>query len=158
MPEPPTDLWEPPLDVRGSVRTMDKREAPTYKPAAYRGETVKPAAESASAKPAESRRVLRPLKAWTEAVDRVRATSPMAASFLVSAKAYTTEGGGVVVKLESDFIRSMVSREGAPEALRAALSVCMERKLSEADIQYEVEDAKVRDEFLLDLILEAAEE
>ena len=158
MSEPPMDLWEPPLDMRGSVRPLDKREAPAYTPAAPGGEAPKPAAKPMSVKPAESRRVLRPLKAWTEAVDRVRATSPMAASFLVSAKAYTTENGGVVVKLESDFIRSMISREGAPEALRAALSVCLGRKLGETDIQYEVEDVKVSDESLLDLIIEAAEE
>ena len=107
---------------------------------------------------ASAKRVLRPLKAWTEAVDRVRATSPMAASFLVSAKAYTTEDGRVVIKLESDFIRTMVSREGAPEALRAALSVCLGRKLDVSDILYEVDETKPAEGSLLDLIIEATEE
>ena len=83
----------------------------------------------------------------------------MAASFLISAKAYTTEDGRVVVKLDSDFARGMVSREGAPEALRAALSVCLSRKLDTADILYEVEDNRVKqDGSLIDLIIEAAEE
>ena len=82
----------------------------------------------------------------------------MAASFLVSAKAYTTEDGRVVVKLESDFVRSMVSREGAPEALRAALAVCLRRKLEERDVLYEVEETKEGDASLIDLIIEAAEE
>ncbi len=158
MPEPPPDLWEPPVDMRGPVPSTDKREAPTHRSAAPVGAAAKPAAAPTSVKPAESRRILRPLKSWTEAVDRVRATSPMAASFLVSAKAYTTEEGGVVVKLESDFIRTMISREGAPEALRAALSVCLGRRLEGGDILYEVEDVKKTDASLLDLILEAAEE
>jgi hypothetical protein len=82
----------------------------------------------------------------------------MAASFLVSAKAYTTEDGRVVIKLESDFIRTMVSREGAPEALRAALSVCLNRKLDTPDILYEIEATQQSEGSLLDLIIEASEE
>ena len=129
--------------------------APVHGPAAPQRSGVKPTPPPA---PAESKRILRPIKTWTEAVDRVRDTSRMAASFLVSAKAYTTEDGRVVVKLESDFIRSMVSREGAPEALRAALSVCLNRKLGEADILYEVDAGKKNEGALIDLIIEAAEE
>ncbi len=109
------------------------------------------------AAPAGSRRVLRPLRAWYEAVDRVRATSPMAASFLALAKAYTTEDGKVVVKPDSDFSRDMMIREGAPEALRAALSVCFGRRLENGDITYEVEQEVAADGSLLDLIIEAAE-
>ena len=49
--------------------------------------------------------------------------------------------------------------EVAPEALRAALSVCLSRKLDTADILYEVEDNRVKqDGSLIDLIIEAAEE
>ena len=53
----------------------------------------------------------------------------------------------------------MVSREGAPEALRAALSVCLGRKLEIPDILYEVEDNRVKTkDSLIDLIIEAADE
>lgn len=118
-----------------------------------------PAPKSGSPMPVgEAKRILRPLRTWSEAVDRVRATSPMAASFLISAKAYTTEDGKVVVKLDSDFKRQMISREGAPEALRAALSVCLNRRLEECDILYEVEDGQKAEDSLLDLIIEAVEE
>lgn len=162
LPEFPSDLWEPPVDMRSSDRTVDRPMGRREAPARGAEDPVGAAAGSAAVphpeKPAEARRILRPLKSWTEAVDRVRATSPMAASFLVSAKAYTTETGEVVVKLESDFIRTMISREGAPEALRAALSVCLGRKLEGGDILYEVEDVKKTDASLLDLIIEAAEE
>jgi phage-related protein len=66
--------------------------------------------------------------------------------------------GRVVVKMDSSFARDMVTREGAPEALRAALSVCLNRKLETADILIEVEEEKKRDGSLIDLIIEAAEE
>ena len=164
MPEPPMDLWEPPVDTFEPMQSPPKRNVsvsapaakPTMVPAASKSATVPQTAPVSPA--AATKRVLRPLKVWTEAVDRVRATSPMAASFLVSAKTYTTEDGRVVVKLESDFIRTMVSREGAPEALRAALSVCMGRKLDVSDILYEVDEAKPTEGSLLDLIIEATEE
>ena len=164
MPEPPMDLWEPPVDAFEPMQSPQRRDVPVSAPA------PKPTAAPAASKPAAApkavpatpataaKRVLRPLKVWTEAVDRVRATSPMAASFLVSAKAYTAEDGRVVIKLESDFIRTMVSREGAPEALRAALSVCLGRKLEVSDILYEVDETKPAEESLLDLIIEATEE
>ena len=150
-----------------------RREAPTPKPApAQRAETptVQPAEKKTAPvqapKPAPAvpqasatQRVRRPLRSWTEAVDRVKATSRMAASFLISAKAYTTEDGKVVVKLDSTFARDMVSREGAPEALRAALSVCLGRKLETTDILYEVEDNRAKAQgSLIDLIIEATEE
>jgi hypothetical protein len=82
----------------------------------------------------------------------------MAASFLISAKAYTTEAGQVVVKMDSTFARDMVAREGAPEALRGALSVILGRMLDASDILYEVEDSKQIGTSLIDLIIEAAEE
>ncbi len=105
-----------------------------------------------------TQRVLRPLRTFTEAVERVRATSPMAASFLMTAKAYTTEDGRVVIKLSGEFERSMVSREGAPEALRTSLSLLLGRKLDSADILLEVENTKESHGSLLDLIIEAVEE
>ena len=137
-------------EKKAEKKPAEKKAAPAQAP--------KPAPAAPQA-PAPAQRVLRPLRSWTEAVDRVKATSRMAASFLISAKAYTTENGKVVVKLDSTFARDMVSREGAPEALRAALSVCLGRKLEVADILYEVEDNRVKTkDSLIDLIIEASEE
>ena len=177
FPDMPPDLWEPPADygMTEPAPPPAKREAPTPKPAPVQrtepptarpaekrtapAQATQPAPAPAQTSAPATQRVLRPLRSWTEAVDRVKATSRMAASFLISAKAYTTEDGKVVVKLDSDFARGMVSREGAPEALRAALSVCLGRKLETADILYEVEDNRVRaGGSLIDLIIEAAEE
>ncbi len=105
-----------------------------------------------------TQRVLRPIRTWTEAVQRVRATSPMAASFLLSAKAYTTDDGCVVIKLDSEFALGMIVREGAPEALRAALSVLLGRKLESTDILMEPVTAEKATDSLIDLIIDAVEE
>ncbi len=167
LPDMPPDLWEPPVDYGMAEPTPPpvRREAPTPKPAPAKPmpTQVPPASPKAPATPPPApsggQRVLRPLRVWTEAVERVKTTSRMAASFLISSKGYTTEDGRVVVKLDSTFARDMVSREGAPEALRAALSVCLSRKLEITDILYEVEDNRVKqDGSLIDLIIEAAEE
>ena len=164
--EPPVDLFEPtqptpPASVRQEApapKAPPARTAPTpaQKPAPQ-GAPVAPVAPVAPAAPG-GQRVLRPLRSWTEAVERVKSTSRMAASFLISAKAYTTEDGKVVVKLDSTFARDMVAREGAPEALRGALSVILGRMLEASDILYEVEDSKKMNASLIDLIIEAAEE
>ena len=174
LPDMPPDLWEPPMDYPVSPtppppverEAAVERPAPVQKATPFEGKSapkadpIKPNLSPAGA-PASSgaQRVLRPLRVWTEAVERVKATSRMAASFLISAKAYTTEDGKVVIKLDSSFARDMVSRENAPEALRSALSVCLGRKLEITDILYEVEDTRIKVQgALIDLILEAAEE
>ena len=131
--------------------------------------TVSPVEESAMSAPPPpavtasepsfdpARRVLKPLRSWNEVVERVRETSRMAASFLIAAKAYTTEAGGVVIKLEDAFMRDMINREGTPEALRAALSLQLGKKLDATDILYEIDGEKKTEGSLIDLIIEAAE-
>lgn len=156
-PTPPPARREAPAPKPAPAQ---RAVAPTLQPAEKKAAPVQaPKPAPAPTQASATQRVLRPLRSWTEAVDRVKATSRMAASFLISAKAYTTEDGKVVVKLDSTFARDMVSREGAPEALRAALSVCLGRKLEIPDILYEVEDNRTKaNGSLIDLIIEAAEE
>lgn len=152
---PLTDL---PPDLPEPAPVQDMVTPPVVLPASRPAPVSLTKPTSAPISPVQAaQRVLRPLRTWTEAVERVRATSPMAASFLISAKAYTTEEGQVIVKLDSDFKQEMVSKEGAPEALRAALSVCLGRKLDTADIRYELEKPKGDGTDPLDLIIEAAE-
>ncbi len=177
---PPFDFGEPPVELcapalapppsspaSGKAAVAPSPSPATDKPAPPPAPEPPKTAEEAKitanatvpppAKTGAQPRVLRPIRTWTEAVDRVRATSKMAASFLIHAKAYTTEQGQVVVKLDSEFARDMLTREGAPEALRAALSLCLGRRMELSDILYEAEAAKPADDSLLDLILEAAE-
>ncbi len=177
---PPFDPGEPPMEIMdptpspAPVKPVPPPKVPVTptptpaprapEPPPHTAQTPKPAqntAKSTVAQPPDTvakPRVLRPLRTWSEAVERVRDTSKMAASFLIRAKAYTTDEGQVVVKLDSDFTRDMVSREGAPEALRAALSVCLGRRLEIADILYETETGQTSESTLLDLIIEAAED
>ncbi len=158
----PMDFEEPADDDQIAFPLTEPCESPappkSAPPVAPAPPPASPPPTLASPSSAPARRVLRPLRTWSEAVDRVRTTSPMAASFLGAAKAYTTEDGRVVVKFESDFALSMVSREGAPEALRAALSVLLERKLETADILLEADAGASAPESLLDQIIEAVEE
>ena len=158
QPTPPPVKREAPAQTSAPVQKPTQPVAPARRAEPIQAPPPPTAAPKAPAAPG-GQRVLRPLRVWTEAVERVKATSRMAASFLISAKAYTTEDGKVVIKLDSTFARDMVSREGAPEALRGALSVCLSRKLESTDILYEVEDHRVKtDGSLIDLIIEAAEE
>lgn len=160
--EPPVEAYAPPVPTPAPRRELPKaaQPAPAAAPSNPRPQPSAPdhPVKQAEPDPAPAQRVLRPLRSWTEAVERVKSTSRMAASFLVSAKAYTTESGQVVVKLDSTFARDMVAREGAPEALRGALSVLLGRKLETADILYEVEEDRKKGSSLIDLIIEASEE
>ncbi len=145
-----------PVDVSSSCETSAAEPTPTP----LKAEIASTQRSETSTSP--DRRILRPLRTWTEAVDRVRAASPMAAAFLMKAHAYTTgsdDGDAVkiVVKLGNAFECDMVTREGAPEALRAALSVMLRRKLESDSIIFEVENTQAGEDDLLDLIVEAAE-
>ena len=104
---------------------------------------------------ADSTRVLRPLRAWSEVIDRVKDSSPMAASFLRQAKAYTVEGGdSIVIKFTGEFECSMIRSGDAPEALRKALSVCLGRAVPADRITTEV-IGKVTEASPIDEILES---
>ena len=122
--------------------------------------TPKPA-KSVAPPPADEpqRRVLRPLRSWTEVVARVGEQNPMVASFFKQAKAYTTEDGKVVIKFNNDFAVNMTKQGNTPETLRAALAVAMGHPIPSDGIISEVEtDKKTSAGDMLDLILEAAEE
>ncbi len=158
----PTDNGIAPVSAAPAPAHTEARSAP---PAPSAEAHAAPSGQATSPKQAEppaaaptDRRVLRPIRTWSEVVERVRATSAIAASFLIAAKAYTADDGRVVIKLESDFVRSMVRRAEAPEAIRAALSVCLARKLDGADILYEVDSDPKTESSLIDLIIEAVEE
>ncbi|MBQ7317182.1 MAG: DNA polymerase III subunit gamma/tau [Clostridia bacterium] len=118
-----------------------------------------PAAPAISVPEETNRRVLRPLRAWSEVVARIAERNAMVAPFFRQAKAYTTEDGQVVIKFTSEFAIGMTKRDGIPEALRAALSMLLDRPIPAEHILTEVEqEQNVSKDSMLDLILEAAEE
>ncbi len=118
-----------------------------------------PVKQPAPASTEPNRRVLRPLRAWSEVIARVAERNPMVAPFFKQAKAYTAEDGQVVIKFSNEFALGMTHKDDTAETLRAALAVALGRPISPDGVVTEVEnDQKASSDSMLDLILEAAEE
>ncbi len=108
----------------------------------------------------KNRRILRPLRAWSEVVAHVAERNPMVAPFFKQAKAYTTEDHQIVIKYGNEFALGRAQNGDAPELLRAALAMALGRPVPAEHLITEVENNRPRSsgEDMLDLILEAAEE
>jgi hypothetical protein len=121
-------------------------------------ETQKAApAPKAQAVDTEGKRVLRPLRAWPEVVDRVTQQSGMAASFLKTAQAYTEGESRVIVRFDNDFALMMIDKGDAKDIMRGALSVCLQREVKEKDLVCEVKP-KANEANALDEIIEELEQ
>ena len=111
-----------------------------------------PAAKTADT---EGKRILRPLRAWPEVVERVTQQSGMAASFLKTAQAYTEGESRVIVRFDNDFALMMVDKGDGKDIMRGALSVCLQREVKDKDLICEVKprasEASALDEIIEDL-------
>ena len=105
----------------------------------------------------EGKRVLRPLRAWPEVVERVTRQSGMAASFLKTAACYTEGESRVIIRFDNDFALMMIDRGDAKDILRGALSVCLQREVKERDLVCEVKP-KESEANALDEIIEELEQ
>ncbi len=103
------------------------------------------------------KRVLRPLRAWPEVVERVTQQDAMSASFLKTAQAYTEGERTVIVRFENEFMLMMIDRGDAKDILRGALSVCLQREVREKDLMCEVKP-KTTEVSALDEIIEELEQ
>jgi hypothetical protein len=119
--------------------------------------SVKTPAPQASAVDTAGKRILRPLRAWPEVVERVTKQDGMAASFLKTAQAYTEGENTVIVRFENDFMLMMIDRGDAKDMLRGALSVCLQREVREKDLVCEVKP-KTAEANALDEIIEELEQ
>ncbi len=121
-----------------------KAEQPKNEPApAAKVQETRPVAAPRTAPTAASvdtagKRVLRPLRAWQEVVERVTQQDPMSASFFQSAQAYTEGERTVIIRFDNDFALMMIDRGDAKDMLRGALSVCLQREVKEKDLICEV--------------------
>ena len=114
---------------------------------------------NANVEPASDKtRTLRPIRAWNEVVSRIAEGHPVPASFFKTAKAFTADDGRIVIKFEGDFQRMMAERDGGLDAIRGALSFCLQKQITQADIVIETQSVAQSDDTLLDLILDAADE
>ena len=141
--EPPAEMVSTPAPAVMPVKAQPPKQ-PTAAP--------KPMGESA-----EGKRVLRPLRAWTEVVERVTVQNPMAASFLAGARAFTEGESRVIVRFDNDFSLMMIDKGDTKDTLRGALSVCLQREVREKDLVCEVVPKEKQAE-ALDEIIEALEE
>ena len=129
--------------------------APREAAAAPAADRHAPGAAVPTAENAAPRRVLRPLRGWMEAVERLGQSDVMLASFCRQAEAYTTGEGTVLVRFSSGFARDMVSKDGG-ERLRAALSATMKQELPSEKLVLEVSTQHTSS--AMDEIIEAVED
>ncbi|MBQ8440491.1 MAG: DNA polymerase III subunit gamma/tau [Clostridia bacterium] len=132
-------------------------EAPVKK-APTKIETPVPSAapimEMPASKPQQTgeRRVLKPMRNWMEAVEKICRSDPMSAGFVKNAKAFTMENGNVVVRFPDPFSFSMMEKDDARDRLRMALSTVLRREVGDRmlimEIAGEQKNASVIDEIL----------
>ncbi len=107
--------------------------------------------------PPSDKRVLRPMRNFMEVVERIGRSAPMDASFVKSARAYTTEDGCVIVRFENNFTMQMIEHADARDRLRAALSAVLRREVGDRQLILEVA-GKTAEASVIDEILELSDE
>lgn len=113
---------------------------------------------TASIAPSNSeKRILKPIRNWMEAVERVGRSAPMLAGFVKSSRAYTTEDERVIVRFENSFSMSMMEKDDARDRLRAAVSAILRREVGDRALIFEV-IGKPSEKSAIDEIIEASEE
>jgi DNA polymerase-3 subunit gamma/tau len=105
---------------------------------------------------APQKRVLRPLRNWMEAVERLGTSDAMLSSFCRAASAYTTEDERILIRFTSEFALNMAKINGGEDKLRGALSVALRREIPSSALILEVQAANQKS--ALDEIIEAANE
>lgn len=118
-------------------------------------ESQKP--DTVAAKVNEVKRVLRPLRGWTEVVDRIGHSDQMLAGFVKHAKAYTAEDESIVVRFENAFSMQMLQRDEARDRLRMALSAVLRREVDDRMLRMEVV-GQATENSAIDEILEGLED
>jgi hypothetical protein len=136
---------------------MAKKEAPKASAVSSVTKTAALASQAAPLVDTAGKRVLRPLRAWQEVVERVTQQDAMSASFLKTAQAYTEGEKTVIVRFENDFMLMMIDRGDTKDILRGALSVCLQREVREKDLICEVKP-KATEASALDEIIEELEQ
>ena len=100
---------------------------------------------------ADGRRVLKNLRAWVEIVDRMSEVDVGAASFLRQARAYRAEDGKIIVRVDTEFSRMLLSQDGVQSNLYRTVSAVLGSPAPQGSIVIEVKPKKTDDS---DLILD----
>lgn len=147
---PERDIQEKPAEVPVK-KAPTKIETPTP--------SAPPVAKTFAPKTQEGgeRRVLKPMRNWMEAVEKICRSDPMSAGFVKNAKAFTMENGNVVVRFPDAFSFSMMEKDDARDRLRMALSTVLRREVGDRMLIMEVAGAQ-KNASVIDEILDASDE
>ena len=141
-------------------KAVPTREKPAELPVKVKEAPSAPKAAPEKGRPesaeAPAKRVLRPLRTWMEVVERVGRGDPTRVGFLKAARAYTTEEGGVIVRVDNPFALTMLQQGDCPARIRAALSAVLQRQMDEQQLRLEVAGQAAKAS-VIDEILEASE-
>ena len=106
--------------------------------------------------PAGEKRTLRPLRVWAQVLDKMTKANPLAAGFYYAAKAYSDEGGNVVLKFASDFDIQMAQSYNAVPTLCSILSGLLNANVTQKQVLFECEGKSGAQNSVIDEILENA--
>ncbi len=140
--------------TKAETQTVEAKEAV---PVAKTEEPHTPAPQVPVSHENTEKRILRPIRNWMEAAERVGRNAPMLAGFVKAARAYTTEDGQVIVRFDNSFAMSMMEKDDARDRLRAAVSTVLRREVTDRALIFEV-TGKTDAKNVIDEIIEAAEE
>lgn len=104
---------------------------------------------------ADGRRVLKNLRAWIEIVDRMSELDVAAASFLRQARAYRDEDGKIIIRVDTEFSRMLLSQEAVLSNLCRTVGAVLGSPVSQGNIVLEVKPQKTEDsDVILDELTE----
>ncbi len=88
-----------------------------------------------------AKRTLRPLRVWAEVIETFRGTNPGVAALLTTERAYTDDGGRIIVSYSKDITKIMMSPPEKMEAFCSALSLALDRAVEPRSVVFEKVEA-----------------
>ena len=148
-------LGIPARSVPSAVSKEPKAEEPK--------QDEKPAEKTETAKQemlATPEKVMKYLSCWIEVIDRIAKTDGADASYLKQTKAYSDADGNVHVMVPDAFTMMMVDTRKTKDTVRAALSICLKREVSESALTFERTESALPDDeedLIIDQIIQNAQ-
>ncbi|MBQ8432911.1 MAG: DNA polymerase III subunit gamma/tau [Clostridia bacterium] len=141
-----------PARVEASPAAPRVTEAAPKEPIPVSTERKMPPTPSSAPMSEGGKRILRPIRAWMEVVEKISRSDPMRASFVKTSRGFTLEDERVLVQFETDFSLRMMEDDDARDRLRMAVSAVLRREVGDRMLLMEVagkkENASVIDEIL----------
>ena len=101
------------------------------------------------------------LPCWTEVIERVSQAGGNDSAYLKQTKAYVEEDGSITICMTDPFTMLMVDKPDVRAAVRAALSICLRREVTERELHVKLSDKPLSENdqaVEIDEILKRAEE